>query len=377
MNTVVSSLPCEVQQRQALFWSWIDQAVQRLVVELAQKLLDLQMDAYLQAGWNQRTAQRVGYRNGYYRRALTTAHGPVNLRVPRCRDRGFDSSVVFDRYQRRITDVERILRHAYLLGASTRGLSELAEQMFGGSVSHQTLSKLMRWLDGQLVLWRSQAIRPAYPVVYIDGMHVDKVGSDRTVMLAAGMREDQVLEVLGFCVSRGEQCTDLLEDLRRRGLDQVRLFVSDDSAAIRSAIEQVYPLSAWQHCTFHRLSGLRRTLGSASHRDRMVAEAACIFRCETREAALEVAGSWRERWQPVDPWATEKFLYGLRDSLRFYDLPKWWWKRLRTNNPLERLIRTLRSRLNPMGCFHDEPAIERAVFGQLLRWHKIKLTHNT
>ena len=377
MNTVVSSLPCEVQQRQALFWSWIDQAVQRLVVELAQKLLDLQMDAYLQAGWNQRTAQRVGYRNGYYRRALTTAHGPVNLRVPRCRDRGFDSSVVFDRYQRRITDVERILRHAYLLGASTRGLSELAEQMFGGSVSHQTLSKLMRWLDGQLVLWRSQAIRPAYPVVYIDGMHVDKVGSDRTVMLAAGMREDQVLEVLGFCVSRGEQCTDLLEDLRRRGLDQVRLFVSDDSAAIRSAIEQVYPLSAWQHCTFHRLSGLRRTLGSASHRDRMVAEAACIFRCETREAALEVAGSWRERWQPVDPWATEKFLYGLRDRLRFYDLPKWWWKRLRTNNPLERLIRTLRSRLNPMGCFHDEPAIERAVFGQLLRWHKIKLTHNT
>jgi len=377
MNTIGSSLPCEVQQRQALFWSWIDQAVQRLVVELAQKLLDLQMDAYLQAGWNQRTAQRVGYRNGYYRRGLTTAHGPVNLRVPRCRDRRFDSSVVFDRYQRRIADVERILRHAYLLGASTRGLSELAEQMFGGSVSHQTLSRLLRWLDTQLVLWRSQAIRPVYPVVYIDGMHVDKVGSDRTVMLVAGMREDQVLEVLGFCVSRGEQCTDLLEDLRRRGLDQVRLFVSDDSPAIRSALEQVYPLSAWQYCTFHRLSGLRRTIGSAIHRNRMVAEAACIFRCETLEAALEVAGSWRERWQPVDPWATEKFLYGLRDSLRFYDLPKCWWKRLRTNNPLERLIRTLRSRLNPMGCFHDEPAIERAVFGQLLRWHKIKLTHNT
>lgn len=377
MNTVVSSLPCQVRQRQALFWSWIDQAVQQLVVDLIQELLRLQMDACLQAGWNQRTAQRVGYRNGYYRRALTTTHGPVNLRVPRCRDRGLDSSVVFDRYQRRIIDVERILRHAYLLGAGTRGLSELAEQMFGSSMSHQTLSKLMRWLDGQLGLWRSQAIRPVYPVVYIDGMHVDKVGSDRMVMLVAGMREDQGLEVLGFCVSRGEQCTDLLEDLRRRGLDQVRLFVSDDSPAIRSAIEQVYPLSAWQHCTFHRLSGLRRTLGAASHRNRMVAEAACIFRCQTREAALEVAGAWRERWQPVDPWATEKFLYGLRDSLRFYDLPTWWWKRLRTNNPLERLIRTLRSRLNPMGCFHDEPAIERAVFGQLLRWHKIKLTHNT
>jgi putative transposase len=377
MNNVLSSLTSESGQRQVLFWSWIDQAVRRLVAELAEKLLQLQMDAYLQAGWNQRTPNRLGYRNGYYLRGLTTPHGLVNLRVPRCRDRRFDSSVVFDRYQRRIKDVERILRHAYLLGASTRGLSELAEQIFGGSVSHQTIARLMRWLDGQLSLWRSGAIRPAYPVVYIDGMHVDMVGSDRMVMLVAGMREDMVLEVLGFCVSTGEQCCELLEDLRRRGLEQVSLFVSDDSPAIRSALEQVYPLSAWQNCTFHRLSGLRRTIGSTNYRDRMVADAACIFRCESFDAALDVAGSWRQRWQQVDPWAVEKFLYGLRDSLRFYDLPKCWWKRLRTNNPLERLIKTLRSRLNPMGCFHDEPAIERAVFGQLLRWHKIKLTHNT
>ena len=104
---------------------------------------------------------------------------------------------------------------------------------------------------------------------------------------------------------------------------------------------------------------------------------ACIFRCESFDAALDVAGSWRQRWQMVDPCAVEKFLYGLRDSLMFYDLPKCWWKRLRTNNPLERLIKSLRSRLDPMGCFHNEPAIERAVLGQLLRWHKIKLTHNT
>jgi transposase-like protein len=183
MNNILSSLTYKSEQRQALFWSWIDQAVRRLVVELAEKLLQLQMDAYLQAGWNQRTPNRLGYRNGYYLRGLTTPHGVVNLRVPRCRDRRFDSSVVFDRYQRRIKDVERILRHAYLLGASTRGLSELAEQIFGGSVSHQTIARLMRWLDGQLSLWRSQAIRPAYPVVYIDGMHVDMVGSDRMVML--------------------------------------------------------------------------------------------------------------------------------------------------------------------------------------------------
>jgi transposase-like protein len=70
-------------------------------------------------------------------------------------------------------------------------------------------------------------------------------------------------------------------------------------------------------------------------------------------------------------------LEGLCDSVNFYELPMTWWKRVRTNNPLERFIRTLRQRLRPMGCFYDDAAIERAVFGQLLRRHKIKVTHNT
>ena len=85
------------------------------------------------------------------------------------------------------------------------------------------------------------------------------------------------------------------------GLEDVELFLSDDSIAIRSALEQVYPLANWQHCTFHRLSALRRTIGAVSYRDQMVAEASCIFRCESFEAALDVAGSWRQRWQRVGP----------------------------------------------------------------------------
>ena len=377
MNKQICSLTREQVNRQETFWKWIDQEVRRLVVGLAEKVLQLQMQYHLQAGWNERTTARCGYRNGYYNRQLSTQHGQLSIKVPRSRQGDFDTTSVFARYQRRVQDVERILRHAYLLGASTRGLTQLAEQIFGGSISHQTISRLMRWVDEQLELWRNQPIEPVYQVVYIDGMHVDMVGSDRTVMLVVGHRKDGVLDVLGFCVSTGEQCTELLEDLRRRGLEDVQLFVGDESVAIGSALERVYPLVSWQHCTFHRLSKLRATIGATDYRDVMVAEAACIFRCESFEAALDVAGAWRRRWQRFSPWAVEQFLYGLRDSLRFYELPKQWWKRVRTNNPLERLIRTLRNRLRPMGCFHDELAIERAVFGQLLRWQKIKLTHNT
>jgi putative transposase len=206
-------------------------------------------------------------------------------------------------------------------------------------------------------------------------MHVHMQGSDRNVMLVAGRRDDGVMEVLGFCVSTGEQCRDLLTDLRQRGLENVRLFVSDESGAIRSALQWVYPEVLWQHCVFHRLAQLRKDIGATDYRDRMLAEAACIFRCPSREAALDAAGAWRERWHDQAPVAVAHFVENIRDSVSFYDLPMTWWKRVRTNNPLERFIRTLRQRLRPMGTFAHEAAIERAVFGQLLRRHKIELTH--
>lgn len=370
-------VPPDQQERQEAFWSCVDGAVKQLVIGLAERVLQLEQEAHLAAGWNQRTERREGYRNGHYRRRLVSPHGVLEVRIPRCRSGTLDCSLVFDRYQRRMSDVARILRHAYLLGTSTRGTAELAEQVFGGCLSHQTVSKLMRWLDEQLAAWRAQPIGAIYKVVYIDGMHVDVLGGDRNVMLVSGQRADEGLDVLGFCVSSGEQCTGLLEDLRRRGLEGVELFVSDNSAAIRSALEQVYPEVPWQHCSFHRLSALRADIGATDFRDAMLGEAACIFRCPSRQAAVDATVAWAKRWKSVAAWAVQQFMTDLQDSLRFYNLPQDWWRRVRTNNPLERLIRTLRQRLRPMGCFHDEAAVERAVFGQLARWRKIKLTHNT
>jgi transposase-like protein len=276
-------------------------------------------------------------------------------------------------------DVDRILRRVYLLGVSTRGNAELAEQVFGGALSQQTISNLMKALDDDLAAYRRQPIADCYPVVYIDGMYVHMRGHERTaVMIVVGAKEDGSKNVLGFCVGSGESCSDLLKNLQDRGLKTVRLFVSDESGPIRAAITQHYPEVPWQYCAVHRLADLRRKIGQEPCRDQMVKEAACIFRCPSKPAAVETACGWAKRWKDIAPYATQCFLENLSDSLSFYELPQEWWRRIRTNNPLERMIRTLRIRLRPMNCFANVPSVERAVFGQLARWHLIpKLTQNT
>ena len=73
-------------------------------------------------------------------------------------------------------------------------------------------------------------------------------------------------EVLGFRLSRGEGCAELLWDLRRRGLEGVGLFVSDDSGAVEAAIHEVYPEVPWQSCTWHRLVNLWTLIGPKDYR---------------------------------------------------------------------------------------------------------------
>jgi putative transposase len=378
MNTDVhvAKFHKEVQE---VFAGHLDRHMRLGAQNFIQNALECLRDQVLASGWNQRNPQRPDHRNGYYGRRLSSLYGPLHLRIPRCRSVPLDSWIIFDRYQRRMNDVDRILRHAYLLGASTRGDAELAEQVFGGSLSPQSISNLMKALDDDLAAYRQQPVADCYSVVYIDGMYVHMLGHERTVvMIVLGAKEDGTKDVLGFCVGPGESCSDLLKDLQDRGLKTVRLFVSDDSGPIRSAIAEHYPEVSWQYCSVHRLADLRKKIGDQPYRDQMVEEASCIFRCPSKPAAVDAAVGWAKRWKSVHPYPVQCFLENLSDSLSFYELPQDWWRRVRTNNPLERMIRTLRIRLRPMNCFANIPAVERAVFGQLARWHLLpRLTQDT
>ncbi len=64
-----------------------------------QDVLEEEMTAAVGAGKGERSVGRLGYRSGYYERALVTRVGRIELRVPQDRDGRFSTSL-FERYQR-------------------------------------------------------------------------------------------------------------------------------------------------------------------------------------------------------------------------------------------------------------------------------------
>lgn len=93
-----------------------DEAFIRTVVRAAlQEVLEAEMTEAVCAAKGERTANRPGYRSGYYGRTLITRVGKLELRVPQYRDGRF-STELFERYQRSERALAAALAEMYLQG---------------------------------------------------------------------------------------------------------------------------------------------------------------------------------------------------------------------------------------------------------------------
>ena len=79
-----------------------------------------------------------------------------------------------------------------------------------------------------------------------------------------------------------------------------------------------------------------------------------IHASEDREAAREKAAAVIKKLEKMKlPAAAQKIRESIDETLTYYDFPSNHWCRIRTNNPLERIMREIRRRTNVVGAFPD------------------------
>jgi transposase-like protein len=112
-----------------------------VVQEAVQAILELEMEECLQAGKYERSAERAGYRSGYYRRRLITRVGTILLRVPQDRA-GHFSTQVFEQYQRSEKALVAALAQMYVQGVSTRKVAAVTQELCGHEFSASSISAI-------------------------------------------------------------------------------------------------------------------------------------------------------------------------------------------------------------------------------------------
>ena len=337
----------------------LGEMVRGTVEEALNAMLDAEADRLCGAGRYERSEGRQDTRAGNYERALHTKAGEVKLKVPKLRRQTFETAII-ERYRRRESSVEEALIEMYLAGVSVRRVEDITEALWGTRVSPGTVSNLNKKIYAKIEEWRNRRIEGEHPYLYLDGIVMKRTwaGEVRNVSLlvASAVNSEGYREILGICEGAKEDKSGwsaFLRHLVDRGLSGVQLIISDACRGLVESIADYLPDARWQRCMVHFYRNVFSHVPTTKVRE-ISHMLKAIHAQESRDAAQEKAATIVEdlRRQKLGK-AAELIEAHIDETLNYYRFPDSHWLKIRTNNPLERIMKEIRRRTRVVGAFPD------------------------
>ena len=363
------------QLRKSLEGACEDQ-LREMVKFLAEALMSAEADTQCGAAFGERSADRVTRRNGYRTRRWDTRVGSIELAIPRLRTGSYYPDWLLEPRRRSEKAMVAVVAEAYLLGVSTRKVEKLVHQLGIESLSKSQVSELAASLDEQVEALRSRPLdADAYPYVWVDALHVKTRENHRianvALLVAFGVNADGRREVLGVDVvttEDGAGWTAFLRGLVARGLKGVKLVISDAHVGLREAVGATLVGASWQRCRTHFMRNLL-TRVPKSAQGLVASLVRTIFQQPDHESVWKQYKAILEQLEGRFPNAAELLEEAGPDVLAFSAFPAAHWRRIWSNNPLERLNKELRRRSNVVGIFPNRDAILRLLGAVLCEQH--------
>ena len=236
------------------------------------KALNEEVEEFLGRGRYSRNEEEFrGYRNGYGKeRSIAIGYGSVKIRQPRVSDvpkeiseNGFTSKIL-NKYQRSSRGVQASLCKLYIEGLSTGDFEPVFRAILGETapLSASSIQRLKDDWKGEYEEWNKRKLdKDFYSYIWADGVYM-KAGLERekTVLLCIlGAREDGKKELLamgeGYRESKASW-SDVLIDLKHRGMNSPLLTIGDGGLGLWAALEEIYPESQQQRCWNHKIMNI-------------------------------------------------------------------------------------------------------------------------
>jgi putative transposase len=233
---------------------------------------------------------------------LSDATGEVRIEVPRDRESTFEPQIVRKR-QRRLTDVDEIVLSLYAKGMTTGEISAHFAEIYGASVSKETISRITDKVVAEMNDWANRPLDAVYAAVFIDAIHVkvrDGQVANRPVYAAIGVTIDGHKDVLGLWMGTGGEGAkfwmSVLIDLKNRGVADVFFLVCDGLKGLPDAVTNVWPRTIVQTCIVHLIRNTFRLVPSQD-RDAVKRDIKPIYSAPSPDAAAIAMDELEEKWK--------------------------------------------------------------------------------
>jgi transposase-like protein len=344
-------------QASRVVWDNLEEWVRRKVQELIQSLLEEEVTELL--GRKKSDRRKVvdscpAYRNGYGKgRKLTLGCGTVAVRRPRVRglDDRFESRVL-PLFARRTREVNQLIPQLYLHGLALGDFDLALRGLLGedAPVSASTVARLKEGWQAEWRQWKRRSLQGLQVVyMWVDGVYV-KAGLEKekaALLVVIGSLLDGRKVVLavepGYREST-ESWSEVLRDLKERGMNCPCSVTGDGRLGIWGALSNVYPEAQEQRCWNHKVVNVLDKLPKKAQPQAKRALQDIVY-AETREQA-EARRDDFIRWCCQEGYrsAGETLVRDWGRMVTFYQFPKEHWKHLRTTNVVESPFAALRLR---------------------------------
>jgi putative transposase len=306
-------------------------------------------------------------RNGTYERELLTTMGNLDdLKIPRDRLGDF-SSELLDKYERATKPMDKMVLALYAKGMSTRDIGDLVNELYGRPLSPQAVTNVTGAVIEQREAWEKRAVAKRYVAIFIDALVVkirrDTVDND-AVYVVAGIDELGYRDVLGLYYGTSESAThweEVLEDIKKRGVEEVLVFVMDGLTGLPDAVARVFPKAFIQGCVVHQI---RATLSHvrAHHKQAVADDLRSIYSAESYEQAKERLEKVKENWVKIYPRLFTTWEEKLKYFMTFLEFPKGIRKFMYTTNWIERLNKEFRKVLKNKNSMPTEDSVRNLLY---------------
>jgi transposase-like protein len=380
-NPAPSQLPEAEPLRPETYHQYLRTQIRQATRAVMEENLREELSQFLGAEWGESTAQRKGYRNGFYTRDLMTSTGPIDdLTIPRDRAGEFHTQL-FERYCRYEPQIAEGLTQMFVAGASTQKVGAVAQTLMEVSPSASTISRLNHTLTQQFEAWRDRPLQTHWRVLYLDGIHFKiRHGEqcDTSIILTVlGVDLEGKKEVLALRVCAEEDKEGwlaVLQDIRTRGATQVDLLVTDGHEGLLAAASELFAATPRQRCLVHKQ---RNVLSAIPRHDReeVQAELSGIWKPETKEEALLNLKAFQAKYAQRYPEAVRSLAEDEEHLLAFYAFPAAMHRHIQTTNAIEGFFSNVRQRTDQIDAFTTEMSCLTIVWAvmQDIRFHKIAL----
>ena len=320
---------------------------------LVEGIMDAEVSARIGAEYGERSPERVTQRNGYRSRAWDTRVGTMELHIPKLREGSYFPSLLEPRRRSELA-LLAVIQQAYVEGVSTRRVDDLIKALGCEGISKSQVSRICRELDVVVDGFMGRPLDGgAYPYLWLDAL-TQKVREDgRTVnvsvVVATAVNGEGKREIIGMDVGTSEDGAfwlAFLRSLSARGLGG----------------------ASWQRCRTHFMTNLLTRVPRRAQ-PWVATMVRTIYQQPSPDEVHAQLDRVTDQLQDRFPQVASLLDEAGPDVLAFSSFPVPHWKKIWSNNPLERLNKEIRRRTDVVGIFPNRPAVRRLVGAVLAEQH--------